>query len=83
MFHFKTTYRLTLMFLLLSSPVLARDLNREVEELKLKVSDQELTITFLKTKISRMENLQEEHEALLKKLLVQIYDIKDEVKKKK
>lgn len=70
------TLRLTLMFLLLSTPVLAKDLNREVEELKLKVSEQEDTITLLKAKVNQLENLQEEHEALLKKLLVLIYEKK-------
>lgn len=74
--------RLTLMFLLLSTSAFADDLKKEVEYLKLRVGDLEATVTAQRSKINRMENLQEEHEVLLKKLVTQLYDLKDKLEKR-
>ncbi|AAR35089.1 hypothetical protein KVP06_08575 [Geobacter sulfurreducens] len=75
--------RLALLFLLLATPALAKDLNGEVEELKLQVSTLEYTINSQRSTINRLKELQEEHEALLKKLVIQYWELKEQVEKQK
>ena len=69
--------RFTVMLLLLSTTsVFAEDLTKKVERLELEKSTLELKVDALSSKVSQLEQLQEAHEVLLKKLISQLWEIK-------